>query len=193
MATLARSPLLALPCKALRSTDRLRVKVRPFPKYTHALARASGVAVVVRGRVECLCVEPEGDVVQLPLEPHLKVVVLVDQLRKQTESVTVSASSQGRRKGKRRRRRKRTNFKAVLEQEVGLVFGHAVDALGERLIDEQTLPAGDCCPHAKETKSVFLSHQKERQREKAHEMFESRGERHSNPTQRSPDVPSPPP
>lgn len=166
METFARSPLLALPCKPLRPTDRLRVKVRPLPKHTHALARASDVAVVVRGRVKRLCVEPEGDVVQLPLKSHLKVMVLVDQLRKQTKSVTVSASSRG------RRRRKGTHLEAVLEQEVGLVLGNAVDALGERLVDEQTLPAGNCYPHAKETKSVSPSHQRKRQREKTHETFE---------------------
>lgn len=82
--------------------------------------RADAVAgprlgVVVRGAVPHTPVVPDGQVVAAPLEADLGVVVLGDEVEE------------------------------VLQQDVGLVLGNAVDALGEAPVDENGFPTGYGC------------------------------------------------
>lgn len=76
---------------------------------------STGVVIIICGAVPRASVVPDGQVILAPLEAHLGVVVLRDQVEE------------------------------VREEEVGLIAGHAVDALGETTVDIDGLPPSDGC------------------------------------------------
>lgn len=60
----------------------IQVQIRCFPKTAHSITHP-GLVVVVRGAMPVGPVVPDGQVVFVPSEPDLGVVVLCDKLRHQ--------------------------------------------------------------------------------------------------------------
>lgn len=96
--------------ESFSSTLALEVKIRGLSQTAHAITRPRGL-IIVRGAVESRSVIPDGAVILVPLEAHLRIVIL------------------------------RHEVEQVVQEDVGLILVDPIDPLRESLVDIDALPA----------------------------------------------------
>lgn len=98
--------------ESVSATPRLRVKIRSLSQRSNSIT-CSASGIVVGSAVPIASIIPDSEIVLVPFEPHLSIMVVHNKI------------------------------KEVFQQHVTLIPRHTIDSSGEALVDENALPACD--------------------------------------------------